>query len=109
MDSRQPRHRPLAFVGFVVRTTWPQVSVAEPLTETHEGFAGGGAVLLALLAHVAAGFRAAVQQHPGAAGGVVDLALAGGGGGGGGWRGRRGLLRRAVWKSSVELVPGYYR
>jgi hypothetical protein len=42
MDSRQPRHRPLAFVGFVVRTTWPQVSVAEPLTETHEGFAGGG-------------------------------------------------------------------
>jgi hypothetical protein len=42
MDSRQPRHRPLPFVGFVVRTTWPQVSVAEPLTETHEGFAGGG-------------------------------------------------------------------
>jgi hypothetical protein len=26
-----------------------------------------------------------------------------------GWRGRRGLLRRAVWNSSLELVPGYYR
>jgi len=47
--------------------------------------ATAAAVLFALLAHVAAGFRAAVQQHPGAAGGVVDDgALAGGGGGGGG-------------------------
>jgi len=46
--------------------------------------ATAAAVLFALLAHVAAGFRAAVQEHPGAAGGVVDGALAGGGGGGGG-------------------------
>ena len=64
-----PRYRPLTFVAFVARK--PQ---------TYEGFGGsaGAAVLFALFAHVAAGFRVAVQQHPGAAGGVVDIPLAGG-------------------------------
>jgi hypothetical protein len=65
-----PRHRPLALVAFIG---------GKP--QAHEGFGGGAgaAILLALFAHVAAGFRAAVQEHPGAAGGVVDGALAGGG------------------------------
>ena len=37
-----PRHRALTLVAFVAGTTWPQASVAEPLTQTHEGFGGGG-------------------------------------------------------------------
>jgi hypothetical protein len=43
--------------------------------QTHERFGGaaGPTVLFALLAHLAAGFRAAVEEHPGAAGGVVDV------------------------------------
>ncbi len=58
---------PLALVAFVG---------GKP--ETHERFGGGtgAAVLFALFAHK--------QQHPRAAGGVVDVALAGGGGRGGG-------------------------
>ena len=50
-----PRHRALTLVAFVA---------GKP--QTQEGFGGGAgaAILFALLAHVAAGFRAAVQQHP---------------------------------------------
>ena len=68
-NSRQPRHRPRALVAFIG---------GKP--QAHEGFGGGAgaAVLFALFAHIAAGFRAAVEEHPGAAGGVVDVALAGG-------------------------------
>jgi len=77
---------PLTLVAFVGGTTWPQASVAEPLAQTHEQFGGGAgaAVLFAVFAHVAAGFREAVEEHPGAARSVVDGALAGGVGGGGG-------------------------
>ena len=53
-----PRHRPLAFVAFVARTTWPQASVAEPLAKAHERFGegAGATVLFALFAHE--------QEHP---------------------------------------------
>lgn len=46
---------PLAFMAFIARK--PQ---------THEGFGGGGgaAILFALLAHVAAAFRVALEEHP---------------------------------------------
>jgi hypothetical protein len=46
---------PLAIVAFVARKT-----------QAHEGFGGrtGAAVLFALLTQVAAGFRAAAEQHP---------------------------------------------
>jgi hypothetical protein len=46
---------PLAFMAFIRGK--PQI---------HERFGGGAgaAVLFALLAHVAAGFRAAVREHP---------------------------------------------
>jgi hypothetical protein len=48
-----PRHGPLAFLAFGVRTSWPQGSVAEPLARANEGFGrGAGAdILFALLAH----------------------------------------------------------
>ena len=49
--------------------------------QAHERFSD--AALLALLPHVAAGFRAAVQQHPRPARGVVDVTWPGAGGGGG--------------------------
>ena len=78
-SSRHPRiasrHRPLALVAFVG---------GKAEAQKRFGGAAGAAILLALLTHVAAGFRVAVRENPRPPRLVVDIALAGGGGGSGG-------------------------